>query len=412
MLPIRTNIRPTQTPYTNYALIIANVVAFLLTYGPHYEVLGGHLIPVPVHKWVEHFMLTPANPHLWQFISYAFLHGGFLHIIGNMFFLYIFGNNVNDKIGHIGYLIFYLAGAIFSGIGHAVIHSSSEIGTLGASGAIAAVTGAYLVLFPQTLITVLYWFFFIGTIDIPALYFIGLKMILLDNVIDRYTPNVAYDAHLAGYAYGIVATLILLSTGVLSSSNFDLWAMIKRRNRQRQYSDVVSNGNDPFTGLRKRKSIKVKEVDSAASRPWSNGQARLGGQAGQQEEKITELRKDIANRMLQRNLPAAAKAYLELMKLDSNQVLHRQYLLDIANQLASDNMPAQAAQAYEQFITHYSNFEYIEQVKLMLGILYSRYLHQRELAVKHLQAAVEKLTDPGQLKMCKDELAKLVTGKL
>lgn len=405
MLPIRTNLRPTRTPYTNYALIIANVVVFLLTYRPHYVILEGQHIPIPVHNWVEHFMLTPAHLHWWQFISYAFLHGGFLHIIGNMFFLYIFGNNVNDKLGNAGYLIFYLAGAISSGVGHVFVHSSSEIPTLGASGAIAAVTGAYLVLFPQTLITVLYWFFFIGTIDVPALYFIGLKMILLDNVIDRYTPNVAYEAHLAGYAFGIVAALILLLTGVLSSSNFDLWAMIRRWNRQRQYRDVVSNGYDPFTGLRKRKVIKVNEVDSAASRLWPNEKA------GQQEEKITELRKDIANRMVQRNLPAAAKAYLELMKLDSNQVLPRQYLLDIANQLASDNMPAQASQAYEQFIAHYNNYEYIEQVKLMLGVLYSRYLHNRELAIKHLQAAAEKLTDPGQLKMCKDELAKLVTGK-
>jgi len=111
--------------------------------------------------------------------------------------------------------------------------------------------------------------------------------------------------------------------------------------------------------------------------------------------------------MLERNLPAAAGLYLELMRLDSNQILPRQHLLDIANQLASDNKPSEAAQAYEQLLTHYSNYEYVEQVELMLGLLYSRYLAQRELAVKHLQAAAKKLSDPGQLKMCKDELARL-----
>jgi outer membrane protein assembly factor BamD (BamD/ComL family) len=127
----------------------------------------------------------------------------------------------------------------------------------------------------------------------------------------------------------------------------------------------------------------------------------------QQEEKIEQLRNDIGRRMMERNLSAAAEIYLELMQLDSEQVLPRQYLLDIANQLASENRPTESAQAYEQFLAHYSSYEYIEQVELMLGILYSRYLNQPERAVKHLQAAAEKLSDPGQLKMCRDELAKL-----
>ena len=98
----------------------------------------------------------PARPYLWQFITYAFLHSGLLHIFGNMFFLYIFGNNVNDKLGHFGYLCFYLAGAVFSAVGHTLVSSNP---VMGASGAVAAVTGAYLVLFPQTLITIVYWFY-------------------------------------------------------------------------------------------------------------------------------------------------------------------------------------------------------------------------------------------------------------
>lgn len=396
MLPIRTSIQPRRTPYANYALIAVNVIAFLLTYGPHREIWGGQLVIVPVHHWAKQFMLTPAQSRLWQFASYAFLHGGLMHIIGNMFFLYMFGNNVNDKIGHLGYLFFYLAGAVFSGIGHAVIHSSSSIPTLGASGAVAAMTGAYLVLFPQTLITVLYWFFFIGTVEVPALYFIIFKLVIWDNIFEpRFAPaNIAYSAHLAGYAFGIISTLILLAIGLLSGSSYDLWAMIKRWNRRRQYRDVVSSGFDPFTGQITKKRIRVREVKKTAAQK-------------QKEERIRELRNDISNRMLQRNLPAAAEIYLELMRLDSNQILPRQHILDIANQLASDNRSAEAAQAYEQFLTHYSNYEYVEQVELMLGLLYSRYLAQRELAVKHLQAAAEKLTDPGQLKMCKDELARL-----
>ncbi len=321
-----------------------------------------------------------------------------MHIVGNMFFLYLFGNNVNDKLGHIGYLAFYLAGGVFSGIGHTLVHLQSGIPTLGASGAVAAVTGAYLALFPQTMITVFYWlFFFIGATNVPALYFIGFKMILIDNAIARYTPNVAYDAHLAGYAFGIAASVFLLASGLVKGSGLDLWAMIKRWNRRRQYRDVTSSGYDPFTGQAVSKPVKSKEVKKTPAQV-------------QQEQRVEKLRKEISKRINQRNLPAAAVLYLELISIDSEQILPRQHLLDIANQLASDNRPAESARAYEQFLTHYSNYEYAEQVELMVGILYSRYLNKPEQAVKHLQAAAEKLSEPGQLKMCKDELARLQRG--
>jgi len=340
-------------------------------------------------------MLTPSELRSWQLVTYAFLHGGFWHVVGNMFFLYVFGNNVNDKLGNIGYLCLFVAGAGFSGIGHTVLHSSSPIPTLGASGAVAAVTGAYLALFPQTLLTVFYWLlFFIGTMEIPALYFIGFKLIFWDNMYLRRIPNVAYDAHLSGYAFGILAMLGLLATGLITSSSFDLWAMIKRWNRRRRYRDSVSSVYDPFSGRTMTKQIKVKEVKQTAAEK-------------QQAEIITQLRNEIAGRIAQRNLPAAAELYLELIDLDSEQLLPRQYLLDIANQLASDSKPAQAARAYEQFLTHYNKYEYVEQVELMLGILYSRYLQKPDLAAKHLQAAAKKLSDPGQLKMCQDELTKL-----
>ncbi|MHC4641001.1 MAG: rhomboid family intramembrane serine protease [Planctomycetota bacterium] len=396
ILPIRTNIRPWRTPYANYALIALNLIIFFLTYGPHRHInITGQVMVVPVHHWVERFMLVPNNWHLQQFLSYAFLHGSILHVVGNMFFLYVFGKNVNDKLGHFGYLGLYLAGAVFSGLGHAVFHSSSTIPTLGASGAVAAITGAYLALFPQTFLTVLYWLlFFIGTMEIPALYFIGFKLIFWDNVLERSIPNVAYDAHLSGYAFGVVAIIVLLATGLVKSSTFDLWAMLKQWNRRRQYRDAVSSGYDPFSGQTTAKQIKVKEVKKTA--------AQL-----QQEEKVTRLRNEIAARISERNLPAAATVYLELTELDNEQVLPRQYLLDIANQLASENKSAQAANAYEQFLTHYRTYEYVEQVELMLGILYSRYLQNTELAIKNLQAAAKKLSDPGQLKMCQDELARL-----
>ena len=388
LLPLRTNIQCRRTPYANYGLILANVVIYLVSYQVHAEPITGTI--EVLRPWAQQFELVPEQPELWQFVTYAFLHGGLMHIIGNMLFLYIFGNNVNDKLGHIAYISFYLGGAVFSGVGHSLLNSAPA---LGASGAVAAVTGAYLVLFPQSLITVLYWFIFIGTIEIPAIYFIGIKLILVDNVISRYTPHVAYDAHLAGYAFGIIATLGFLAVGLLGGSNFDLWAMIKRWNRRRQYREAVASGYDPFTGRSGVKKVKAQEVKTAA---------------GQREDpKITELREQIGQRMRERRLGQAADLYVELMKLDRQQVLPRQQLLDVANQLAGDKRHAEAAAAYEQFLEHYGNYEYVGEVELMVGLLYSRYLDKPRAALKHLRAAGEKLSDAAQLKMCREEISRL-----
>jgi len=394
ILPIRTSIQPRRTPYANYAMIVLNVAVFLLTYHPHINILKGR--EEYVYDWANKFILNPepGQLHYWQFVSYAFLHASFMHIFGNMFFLYLFGNNINDKLGHIGYTVFYLLGGIFSGIGHTWV---SDAPVLGASGAVAAVTGAYLVLFPQTLITVIYWLFFIGTVEVPALYFIAFKLIIWDNVISpNFGPpiSIAHGAHLAGYTFGIVTVVLLLAAHILSGSSYDMWAMIKRWNRRRQYRDVVSGGYDPFMGRSKVRRVTAKQVNKSPAEK-------------QKEEQIMRIRSDISNRIMQRNLPAATEAYIELMELDADQILPGKQLLDIANQLAGESKHAESARAYEQFLSHYGTYEYVEQVELMLGIIYTRYLNQPDLAVKHLEIAERKLSDPGQLKMCREELARI-----
>ncbi len=388
-LPIRTNVVPRRTPYVNYALIVLNIAIFMAEFG-----VDPRVGQVGFRPWVGHFVLVPRVSPWWTFVTYAFLHHDFWHILFNMFFLHLFGRNVNDKLGHWGYLVFYIFGAVAGGLGQAALHVSTPAPTLGASGAVAAVIGAYLVLFPQTLLTIVYWFFFIGTIELPALYFIALKMILLDNVLSRGQGSIAYDAHLAGYGFGIGVTLILLATRLVGSSSYDLWAMLKRWNRRRHYRDVVAGGYDPFTGTAARKPVVAAEVKKTVAQV-------------QAEAEVRELRTAISQRIMERNLTEAANLYVELMKVDSGQLLPRQYLLDIANQLASDHRPAEAAWAYEQFLTHYGTYEHAEQVELMLGILYARYLHKAEEAVKHLQRAAERLSDPGQVKLCQEELARL-----
>jgi membrane associated rhomboid family serine protease len=348
--------------------------------------VGNQVVTEPLRVWAEEFMLHPNNLATWQFVTYAFLHSSFAHILGNMYFLYLFGNNVNDKLGNVGYTCFYLAGAVFSGIGHTLLHPNP---VLGASGAVAAVTGAYLVLFPQTLIKVIYWFIFIGTAEFSALWFIAFKLVFWDNYVTRFSnAGIAYDAHVAGYTFGAVVMLLMLAANLLERSYTDLFSMIKQGNRRRKYRDSAAGGHDPFKGNAFRKKVETKQADTKTRH-------------------VDELRSKITTLINQKNLFDAANSYLEWIELDNSGVMPRQNQLDIANQLMSMGKWESSAQAYEKMLDRYGNSEYIEQVQLILGVLYSRYLDKPEEAIKHFKAVQGKLTDPAQKIMCENELAKL-----
>jgi len=379
-----------RRPVANYALIIANILIFLAT--SRYR--SDRASPEELQIYHQ-LLLDPKLPQLFQFITYAFLHANYMHVFGNMLFLYIFGNNVNDRLGHISYLFLYLAGVICSGLGHALFN---EVPVLGASGAVAAITGAYMVLFPKTFIYTFYWFiYFIGSAQFSALYFILFKLIVYDNIIEPKlggAGNVAHGAHLAGYAFGIGIPLLLIALKFLPHSQYDLWALVNRWRRRQLLRRMANRGYDPYTPAPySRKKGDVKVVDSASIDPHA--------------EQIMNLRGQISQSISAADLPAAAERYLDLISIDPQQILPEQQQLDIANKLMSMGRHLEAAHAYEAFIARYTKYPFLEQVQLMLGLLYSRYLEKKESARKHLQAALEKLTNEKQRQMCRDELDQL-----
>ncbi len=376
ILPIGTDNRLSKPPLVNYGIIMINFLLFLMV-----AVKGGN--HASEGSGFRHFMLHPEAPFLFQFITYGFLHGSWMHIIGNMLFLYIFGNNVNDKLGNRGYAIFYLAGCVFAGLGHAVLSSGP---VLGASGAVAAVTGAYMVLFPMTRVNVLYVLFFIGTLEVSALYFIIFKLIIVDNLL-LTGDGVAYDAHITGYIFGIVVTLTLLHYKFLPRSQFDLWAMLNRWKRRQEFRAATSGGYDPFGGNTSKVDVKVSDVDP------------------EKAARVEELRKNICDRIYGGNLAMAAEVYTELLEVDDSAFMPRQHQLDISNKLMQTGAYPQAARAYELFLEKYGNYPFIEQIELMLGLIYARYLSKPERGKELLLRAQKKLTDPGQKKLCSDTIA-------
>lgn len=370
LIPLRTDSPLRSTPYMNYALIAANVLVFLAT---------------SVHpQWVEQFELSPRLPSIIQFFTYQFLHGGWMHIGGNMLFLYIFGNNVNDKMGQIGYLAFYLAGGIMAGICYTL---TEQAGTpmIGASGAIAAVTGAYLILFPRSMVTLVYWFFYIGRFELQSLWFILLffAMDVFGNFAGQ--DGVAHTAHIGGTIFGSVVCLGLVVTHLLPRDQWDVWALIQRWNKRRQYRDLVSRGYNPFDYTQ-----TMRENNRRADDP--------------NFEKIQNLRERISAATSVRQIAVAADLYVQLMMIDSSQVLSRQAQLDVATQLHHDGRYPQAAEAYEKLLCSYPNLERAEQVELMVGILYARYLHKYDKAKQHLSRAIGRLHEGREMDLAKEEL--------
>jgi len=185
-----------------------SVVPVALTHGIPQTSLPGVPAHIPFH--------TPSPVYL-TLITSMFLHAGWLHIGGNMLFLYIFGDNVEDRMGHIPYLLFYLFCGVVAGITQVAVDPGSSIPSLGASGAIAGVLAAYLVLFPLARVrTIIFIVFFFTIVTLPAFVLIGIWFLLqfLDGVaalsnVQQGMGGVAYFAHVGGFVTGLVITFLL-----------------------------------------------------------------------------------------------------------------------------------------------------------------------------------------------------------
>jgi len=211
MIPIRDTTRSKNYPVANNILIGINAFLFFvqIMQGPGIErfVFTYGLVPAryTVPELAHHFTFFEQAV---AFVSFMFLHGGFLHLLGNMWSLYIFGDNVEDRLGPFRYLIFYLLCGWLSGLTHFMFNTNSRIPTIGASGAIAGVMGAYLLLFPHARILTLIPIFFIPYfIEIPAFFFLGIWFLLqfLSAAGSRADMGgIAWWAHVGGFLFGMV----------------------------------------------------------------------------------------------------------------------------------------------------------------------------------------------------------------
>jgi membrane associated rhomboid family serine protease len=210
MIPIRDINRSEHFPVVNVTIIIVNVLAFIwqLSQGPHIEqafYLYG-IVPIRYSDPTVSVDFTTFQQAL-PFVTSMFLHGGFLHLIGNMWFLYIFGDNIEDRMGSFRYLAFYLLCGLAAGLIHLFTNWDSKIPTIGASGAIAGVMGGYLLLHPRAkILTLIPIFIFFQFVEIPAYVFLGIWFVIQlfsAGVTSSDVGGVAFWAHVGGFACGL-----------------------------------------------------------------------------------------------------------------------------------------------------------------------------------------------------------------
>ncbi len=213
MIPISDANPIRRIPITNWTLIGINVVVFFYELTLRSSQLD-HLIaiwgltPYNILLAMAHPLTTPW-PVWATLITSQFLHAGWAHIIGNMLFLWVFGDNREDVLGHFLYLIFYLVGGIAAGIAQAIVSGPVQIPSIGASGAIAAVLGAYIILFPWNRVSILFPIFILfWTIDIPAIIVIGWWFIQqffygIGAISSAAAGGIAFWAHIGGFVTGM-----------------------------------------------------------------------------------------------------------------------------------------------------------------------------------------------------------------
>ena len=249
MIPLGTDRITRKTP-TTITIVVLNIVIFLLiSLGLNAQSIATASKAAEIEQFgVFYPGLQMVLTHPWTLVTYAFLHdpSGLSHVAFNMLFLWIFGRAVEDRLGSIWFAVFYIAGAIVSALGQWLISPAPMIG---ASGAVAAATGAFAALCPRSRVRVL---FFFTIIEIPGivlvLIFVGLDLFgqLGQSVSSTSRGGIAYSAHLFGYAFGMLTMLALLGSGILKRTEFDLFFIMKQMKRRREMRAAVNQSRSPW----------------------------------------------------------------------------------------------------------------------------------------------------------------------
>jgi hypothetical protein len=315
----------------------------------------------------------------------------------NMLALWVFGPPVEGRLRRLGFVGFYLLAGAVANIAHMMV---SPAPVIGASGAIAGVTGLFLALFPRSNV-ICFYLLTGGMIVVSSLWFIGLYFAI--NVLSQLSatlggPNtgIAYMAHIAGYVYGFAVGFVLLGLRVIPREECDVFYLFKQ--------------------WRRRAALRAANRGTAAG-AWESAAADTGARLKErtrgrseldaEESRLAQARAEIHRLVAARDLAGAAAKYRSLLRESPDVVLSEQRQLDMANQFALEQDHVHAARAYELLLAHFPNAHSADEVRLLLGMLYARQLQRPQRARELIAAARSKIRDVTQQRLADQLLSEL-----
>ena len=387
-IPLGTDRPLRRRTISTYVLIGLSVVAYmvqLVTRPPGGAGTHGH----EVGEFTLWGMLWPPGSDFyagvhhfrwWQFITHQFLHADTWHIAGNMLILYVFGPNIEDRLGRVWFVLFYLLGGVAAATAQ-LAYSHNPM--LGASGSIACCTGAYLVMFPRTQIKVLYllgfmltrisaWWFITFSIcmDVGSQLFGGVRLPFGGG------DNVAHLAHLGGYFYGAAIALLLLWLKIVPREQYDLFTVGRQAYRRRQF--------------------RAAETD-AQRRMQEHWNKPKNPHAQEEADALAAARADVIAKINAGDLPSAGMAYKKLADAFGNYIggttLSRRYQYDIANYFYSMKDHTAAVYAYERFLEAYPKDSEAPSIMLLTGLIHARNFNDPIKAKQLISGAMKDLDE-------------------
>ena len=353
LIPIGTDLPLKRNPTVTYVIIALNLFIFAVQWSINRN--GGsesaNAIVQDISQFFDHCVLSSVQFNFYALFTYQFLHGGWIHLIGNMLFLLPFGKAIEDRLGHVGFLFLYL---ISGAVGGAIYVAMSEGTVIGASGSVCAVTAAFVVLAPASRIKVLLIFFIIGMYELPSMLFVLFFVLfdsfgLLANYASGDTSNTAYLVHFVGYIGGFSITTALTLLGFVSRTEYDLLYLLRQSKRRRSYKKIVSNLPDHTVEMTQKEDPLSLLIAS-----------------------ITQISTSDPH--------TAAIQYLEALQTEPSLVLSPKTQLLIGSSLIQSGRVEEGAKVYEMYLKRHSEADDVGEVALLLVAKYSRDLKNEERA--------------------------------
>jgi len=392
LLPLSVDNPLRRHPLANYALLAANILVFLTVYpaGPEAAATEArfalHTPPSAMFRW-----------H--QLLTYAFLHSSWPHIIGNMLILWIFGNSLNDRLGHLGYVVFYLGAAAVAGLGQ-ILASQAPSFCVGASGAVFAVLGGYLVLYPLNEVRLFYWIIIrVGIAYVSAWWIVALW--IAENVLmSILSPEsgIAYAAHLIGFGAGAGTVLLLITTGLMKREGIDVisWFTHKLPDGRRWTREFIpiDSGAPPLASERRPEAaIPRGEMPDLAMPGFVDADGAM--------------RQELLHAVGVGDMDSALALYEHYTAASPEAVLPLPALVTLGNWYLRSNRFSEAFETWRRAVAQHPADPLVPAIRFSMGMVLSRHLGRPEAALSHLSAALEGLRNADQARMARREIARL-----